>query len=422
MLRIMPKYPETRPEYPYHLDLAHRNQVNVSFSLSKKFEYEDAGLVTSTRKVYTPFPAHTGGFLYFGPQLGLPPLAASVRFRCTPTANPSSFDDGFDLLMPNGLPWQKLLPLHSFSSLCTSCFQFTLHNSSQQLNLTVVTKERVHSIRIPYIRFFTSRQYRFEGSALAHFELSPTIPNTVHLRIVKILEPVSVSGQDAVVSSRVTAVIGWSGSPVRPRMNVNARSAPNDNKFAIQDCRFKHRADGGRMAVDSRERPEYYQNDRRTRTLAHDCARRACTRWGDWGQAGARGRIEDCTRPKHNPAWRRPERAQDATKQNRVITFKSAFTVTSLSQRIISAPSIHDTSRTRDRSRSRSRWTNAILNRPGGGASAFVKNEIELSHVMSVQVKQEKVTDAEYPEEAESGAYDSSVKGAPQKAAAYILY
>ncbi|KAJ7769573.1 hypothetical protein DFH07DRAFT_806506 [Mycena maculata] len=47
--------------------------------------------------------------MYFGPRPGLLPLAASLRFRCTPTAHPSSFDDGHDLLLSNGLPWQRLL-------------------------------------------------------------------------------------------------------------------------------------------------------------------------------------------------------------------------------------------------------------------------------------------------------------------------
>ncbi|KAJ7730684.1 hypothetical protein DFH07DRAFT_969069 [Mycena maculata] len=47
-------------------------------------------------------------FLYFGPRPGLPSLAASLFFRCTPTAHPSSFDDGHDLLLPDGLPWQWL--------------------------------------------------------------------------------------------------------------------------------------------------------------------------------------------------------------------------------------------------------------------------------------------------------------------------
>ncbi|KAJ7434305.1 hypothetical protein B0H11DRAFT_2118641 [Mycena galericulata] len=109
----------------------------------------------------------------------------------------------------------------------------------------------------------------------------------------------------------------------------------------------------------------------------------------------------------------------NAAKQSTMITFTNAITgllaqrvITSLSQRVVSAPSTNDTSRTRDRSLSHSRWTN-VLQRPGPTATGFAKTEIELSHVMSVQVTQEKVTDADpYPDDAESSAvYDNSLKG-----------
>ncbi|KAJ7328717.1 hypothetical protein DFH08DRAFT_967131 [Mycena albidolilacea] len=108
----------------------------------------------------------------------------------------------------------------------------------------------------------------------------------------------------------------------------------------------------------------------------------------------------------------------DPAKQSTMITFTNAITgllsqriITALSQRIVNAPSTNDTSRTRDRSLSRSRWTNGI--RPG--LTGTTKNGIELGHVMSVSVSvtQDQVTDADlsYGEDAESGKYANSVTG-----------
>ncbi|KAJ7767401.1 hypothetical protein DFH07DRAFT_880918, partial [Mycena maculata] len=88
-----------------HVDLSGMKNARLSFPRTVdrgvKFFYERG-------QFFTPFPPHARGFFYFGPRPGLPPLAASIRFRCTPTAHPSSFDDGYDLLRTDGLPWQWL--------------------------------------------------------------------------------------------------------------------------------------------------------------------------------------------------------------------------------------------------------------------------------------------------------------------------
>ncbi|KAJ7500896.1 hypothetical protein B0H11DRAFT_1994886 [Mycena galericulata] len=96
----------------------------------------------------------------------------------------------------------------------------------------------------------------------------------------------------------------------------------------------------------------------------------------------------------------------NAAKQNTMITFTNAITGL-LAQRVA-----QDTSRTRDRSLSLLRWANALL-RPGLSATGFAKSDsIELSQVMSVQVRQEKITDADaYPDDAESAAAYSNMKG-----------
>ncbi|KAJ6457873.1 hypothetical protein C8R45DRAFT_1183907 [Mycena sanguinolenta] len=111
----------------------------------------------------------------------------------------------------------------------------------------------------------------------------------------------------------------------------------------------------------------------------------------------------------------------DPAKQSTMITFTNAITgllsqriITSLSQRIVSAPSTNEISQTRDRSLSRSRWTNGILH-PRGPTGATKNGGIELGHVMSVSVAvtHNRVTssDVAYGEEANSGKYAGSMKG-----------
>ncbi|KAJ7769569.1 hypothetical protein DFH07DRAFT_735913 [Mycena maculata] len=91
-----------------YLNLSQKHTIRLSFPLSAGHSYL-LYYELDRKNVQTPFPAHARGFFYFGPRPGLPLFAASLRFRCTPTAHPSSFDDGHDLLLSNGLPWQRLL-------------------------------------------------------------------------------------------------------------------------------------------------------------------------------------------------------------------------------------------------------------------------------------------------------------------------
>ncbi|KAJ6530230.1 hypothetical protein B0H19DRAFT_1192545 [Mycena capillaripes] len=111
----------------------------------------------------------------------------------------------------------------------------------------------------------------------------------------------------------------------------------------------------------------------------------------------------------------------DPAKQSTMITFTNAVTgllsqriITSLSQRVVNASSTNETSRTRDKSLSRTRWIQGIQ-RPG--LSATTKNGIELGHVMSVSVSvtQDRVTDGDadisYGEDVESNKYANSMTG-----------
>ncbi|KAJ7629035.1 hypothetical protein FB45DRAFT_47476 [Roridomyces roridus] len=192
------------------------------------------------------FPADTRGFFYYGPRPGLPPIASSLRFRCTPSSDPASFKDGHDLLLPTGLPWQIITaqianPGPTYLSVRTELFRsglLTEHalkewrrcfgppkpaafwrlpmNSiilfsldqlfpvdfQSHLHLQILTP----GMRRPYLlrsyRFFAWHPWNLElkmqpffGTALARLELSPTQPHLLHLRIAKIISPVGLTPQ-----------------------------------------------------------------------------------------------------------------------------------------------------------------------------------------------------------------------------------
>ncbi|KAJ7769568.1 hypothetical protein DFH07DRAFT_806489 [Mycena maculata] len=219
-----------------HLDLSQKHTISLSFPLTTGLSY-NLYYELDRKTVPTPFPAHVRGFFYFGPRPGLPPLAASLRFRCTPTAHPSSFDDGHDLLLPDGLPWQRLLVQAVVSTIPTlrdqllreghltldglekwrkrvdghgarvfsSLWLFGLHQQfpvdfGGGINLVVVGEERIHFIRMndTFVdKSGGSDRNPFKGSALAHFERSPTDPHILRLRIAEVLEPVVASIPDA---------------------------------------------------------------------------------------------------------------------------------------------------------------------------------------------------------------------------------
>ena len=58
----------------------------------------------------TKFPALARGFLYYKLPALAPPHAGQIRFRITPSSDPASFVDGYDLPHSvNPLPWSILL-------------------------------------------------------------------------------------------------------------------------------------------------------------------------------------------------------------------------------------------------------------------------------------------------------------------------
>ncbi|KAJ7624461.1 hypothetical protein FB45DRAFT_796416 [Roridomyces roridus] len=188
------------------------------------------------------FPANTRGFFYYGPRPGLPTIASSLRFRCTPSSNPASFQEGHDLLLPNGLPWQIItaqianpgptyLPVRTEllrsgllteSSLAEWWKRFGPTKPSEQWHLpinsnilfslnqifpvnfqshprlqiftTEMPRPYMHKMQLLFAWLQSSLRIRpFFGTAHAHFELSPTEPHLLHLRIAKITSPVGLT-------------------------------------------------------------------------------------------------------------------------------------------------------------------------------------------------------------------------------------
>ncbi|KAJ7717494.1 hypothetical protein DFH07DRAFT_341967 [Mycena maculata] len=215
-----------------YLDLSGAKRVRLFFPRTidsfLDLYYED--------RYFTPFPAHTHGFLYFGPQPGLPPLAASLRFRCTPTALPSSFAAGHDLLRVDGLPWQRVIAQAAMAAspvlreqlvheglltedalakwrtrldwaeglkahVVSSNLLFALHQPFPidfgcSVNLLVVGQDRIYPLHFPHMFVDHSggtRRRPFKGTALAHFERAPAAPHLLHLRIMRLLSPVAPS-------------------------------------------------------------------------------------------------------------------------------------------------------------------------------------------------------------------------------------
>ncbi|KAK0218982.1 hypothetical protein IW262DRAFT_1069977 [Armillaria fumosa] len=56
------------------------------------------------------YPKQTTGFYYYWIHPDLAATAGQLRFRLTPSNDPSLFTSGSDLLEPNGLPWTVSVP------------------------------------------------------------------------------------------------------------------------------------------------------------------------------------------------------------------------------------------------------------------------------------------------------------------------
>ena len=100
------------------IDISYKANQLISFTCNPSTSPSDIPQLTYYTSYGAGFPSHARGFLYYHQPLNMPPIAASVRFRCTPSNDPATFNQGSDLLRLNGLPWDISMPtiLHIRSS------------------------------------------------------------------------------------------------------------------------------------------------------------------------------------------------------------------------------------------------------------------------------------------------------------------
>ncbi|KAJ7646884.1 hypothetical protein FB45DRAFT_183543 [Roridomyces roridus] len=167
------------------------------------------------------FPAHAAGYLYYHPPPPYAPLAGSLRLRVN-----SNNARGSDLLLPNGAPWQIILPQLTNNKLCSGALQKLLTSNlitpsvvgscralfhaksirpqnllfhlGQTFPLSMTQAElKIRTVGRDSLGLFVKQrlfgdpapQYPYKGSVLARFELSAD-QTRVFIRIVEEIVPV----------------------------------------------------------------------------------------------------------------------------------------------------------------------------------------------------------------------------------------
>ncbi|KAF8177929.1 hypothetical protein K438DRAFT_2022126 [Mycena galopus ATCC 62051] len=191
------------------------------------------------RNAYMPFPPESFGFLHYHRARDAAKLEGSIRFRVTSQNTLSAFHAGHDLLLPSGLPWQIILPQVAcrtrYSRFCDQLLEENLATVAQLLQCLKVFSDRgrIYSETILFrlnqeflVKFSGDtkltavgetlhsfvfdpgfragadrRQFPWTGSGLARFEPSTSAEHrgrrVVHIRITRIIDPVSSTGKGA---------------------------------------------------------------------------------------------------------------------------------------------------------------------------------------------------------------------------------
>ncbi|KAJ6534133.1 hypothetical protein B0H19DRAFT_1080631 [Mycena capillaripes] len=219
-----------------YLDLSRRVSVNAHFSESRSptssmiyYDYFPGDL----KRRKKPFPSQCAGFFYYHRPPDAAPLEGSIRLRVAWSNSASAFPNGEDLLLPSGSPWQIILPQIASHAQYAGIREQLLHENlvtEKQLSrcrAVFGNKHRTGSHRIIfrfnqefpvqfdsgiYLTIVDDALYDLEfdrifhavlgkdrerlapwtGTALARFEPSAhSGRRVVHLRIVKIVTPVS---------------------------------------------------------------------------------------------------------------------------------------------------------------------------------------------------------------------------------------
>ncbi|KAJ7821372.1 hypothetical protein B0H14DRAFT_3733908, partial [Mycena olivaceomarginata] len=222
-----------------YLDLSRLKEPCISFTRSRGAKRAQRLLYYPSPGLgYTAFPTACTGFLHYYRDRDAAPLEGGVRFRVTSQNAPASFQHGHDLLLPSGLPWQVTLAqvvcrtnyagfraqlleedlvtaeqLSQCLAICGGRDKISPENNLFRMNqdfavnfsegstVTVVGRA-LRSFQICHIfKAYAQRKHYFPwtGSGLARFEPA-THPRyaqrrVVHLRITKIVTPVSRSRQ-----------------------------------------------------------------------------------------------------------------------------------------------------------------------------------------------------------------------------------
>ncbi|KAJ7106909.1 hypothetical protein C8R44DRAFT_322675 [Mycena epipterygia] len=210
------------------LNLSRRTSITIQFpdtvGAGQPLQY-----TRSDKNSRIPFPLRSRGFLYYHSEPSAGPLEGSLRFRLTMDNSPSSFVRGEDLHAPWGLPWEIVLPQIACRAEYTKIREQLLHEglaTEDQLSLCrdIFHKQPIHSrytlfrLNSTFLAHFSrmrltivgdalhalvldapfkdtgSNTFPWTGSALFRFEPSSRAEHAgrrvVHLRIVKIIEPV----------------------------------------------------------------------------------------------------------------------------------------------------------------------------------------------------------------------------------------
>ncbi|KAK0216547.1 hypothetical protein EDD85DRAFT_870226 [Armillaria nabsnona] len=137
--------PKNLTEYDFR-DISGRETAS---SLIGRFKYLKYGV----------YPNQTTGFYYYWTHPDLPATAGQLRFRLTPSNDPSLFKLGSDLLRPNGLPWSvslaRLFGLQKF------------YYTDILLEDGLVTKDLVYS---DYFRLYQRYRLNLHSVLLQSFE------------------------------------------------------------------------------------------------------------------------------------------------------------------------------------------------------------------------------------------------------------
>ncbi|KAJ7715070.1 hypothetical protein B0H16DRAFT_1898911 [Mycena metata] len=208
------------------------------------------------KKQTIPFPPRTAGFFYYYRPKHLPVTASGVRFRVAPSS--TAFPIGFDLVRPDGQPWEITLraiastqrgpvmkeflvnqglvtkaELELCAALCPSRGRgerIVLHYFGQPFlvrfdKATYVQVVCGSELLTTDIRVFheqrarRTNEYPYSGSALVRFELAESAeqPRAAVLRVLKMIQPPKL---------RIAGYDGHLPAPVEGELVVRRKMGP----------------------------------------------------------------------------------------------------------------------------------------------------------------------------------------------------